>query len=74
MIRSDQFRVARWRFPFAHDVRTEPFPVKELAKDGDRILVGAVPVLAEVISLEELLQPSNPFHLHKEGPFYLKGA
>ena len=74
MFRCDQFRVARRGFPFAHDVGIETFPVKELAKHGDCILVGAIPVLPEVISLQKLFQPSNPFHLHREGPFYPKGA
>src|SRR2546425_11810856 len=61
LLRCDQFGVARWRFPFAHDLRAEAFQVKELPKRGYGILVSTVPVFSEVISFEKLFESTNPF-------------
>jgi hypothetical protein len=72
LFRCYQLRVAGRRVPFAHDLRAEPFLVKEVTKHRDRILVRAVPVLPEIIPLEELFKSPNPFHLHRGHTFYLK--
>jgi len=55
LFRRHQFRVARLGIPFIHDVGAEPFLVEELAKYRHSILVYAVPVLPEIITLQELL-------------------
>jgi len=72
LLGGNQFGVARWRFPFAHELRVEAFSMKELSKRGNGILVSTVPVFSEVIAFEKLFELTNPFRLHRTEVFYLK--
>jgi len=72
LLGSDEFGVARWRFPFAHELSVEAFSMEELSKRGNGILVSTVPVFSEVIAFEKLFELTNPFRLHRTEVFYLK--
>src|SRR5215510_15415656 len=61
----DEFCVARWRVPFAHDLRAESLGVEESPKCRHCVLVHAVPVFTEVVAFEESFQPADPFGLHR---------
>ena len=73
MFRSNQFRVARGRIPFAHDERGVAFAVEESAKRRHGILICAVPVLSEIVRLEKSFEPLNQLVLHKRARFYDRG-
>src|SRR5881394_806712 len=44
--------------------------MKKMPKRGYSVLIGSVPVFAEVIPFEELFDLSNPFRLHRGPTFY----
>ena len=62
----NEFRVARWRIPFAHNVGLETLALKELADCRDSVLICAVPVLPEIITLKKIFDSRDPLGLHKE--------
>ena len=66
----NKFRIARFRIPFIHDVRSESFFVEVLPENRHSILVCAIPILPEIIAFEKSLQPLYQFVLHKIQAFY----
>src|SRR6266581_5081486 len=69
----DQFGMARRGVPFAHDVRAEAFFLQKPANCRYGVLVRAIPVFSEIVSLEKLFQPFNPLRFHSDPTFYHTG-
>jgi len=60
----NQLRVARLGIPLAGDMGTESFPLEEQAKRRHGVLISPIPVLSEIVPLQEDFQPFNPFVFH----------